>query len=237
MSAPTSQPTRASHGGLVDGLGRAALVVLAVAVAVALGLLGTHHAPLSELRTAIETGQVHEVRVAGTLPPGASGYSTAYVRWSEGGFERLTTVRQVSSPEVDTADASAVPDQVVGSIEAHLREVQGGGVLRITRDGSAQPTGGSLLGIEVPSWVVGGAMLVWVLSLLLLVAGPEPSRATRWGWFWLLVSTLAPLTIVLFLLLGEPTHRGLGGGGRSRFGGVRAFVLMLLVGGFVWSAR
>ncbi len=235
MSAPTPLPTRDTHGGIVDGLGRAVLVVAAVAVAVAVGLLGTHPTPLSELRVAIASGQVHDVRVAGTLPEGATGYSTAYLRWSEGGFDRLTTVRQVSSPEQGDGARSEV---VVGSIDQNLREVQGDGVLRIVHDDSARPTGGSMFGIELPSWVVGGALLVWVLSLLLLVSGPQPARATRWAWFWLLVSTLAPLTAVLFLVLGEPGHRLSGdpGGGR-RFGGVRAFVLMLLVGGFVWSAR
>ncbi|WP_323100222.1 hypothetical protein [Intrasporangium sp. YIM S08009] len=235
MSAPTPVPTRDAYGGIVDGLGRAALVVAAVVVAVAVGLLGTHPTPLSELRTAIASGQVHDLRVAGTLPEGASGFATAYVRWSAGGFDRLTTVRQVSSPDQGEGARS---DVVVGSIEQHLREVQGAGVLRIVHDESARPTGGSMVGIELPSWVVGGALLVWVLSLLLLVMGPEPSRATRWGWFWLLVSTFAPLTTVLFLVLGEPAQRRSGEPGRRRrFGGGRAFVLMLLVGGFVWSQR
>ncbi len=233
MSAPTPVPTR-PLGGVGDGLGRAALVVAAVAVAVAVGLLGTHPASLDDLRTAIASGEVHDVRVTGTLPQGASGYTTAYLRWSDGGFDRLTTVRQVSSP--DQGDGAA--DVVVGSIDRNLREAQGVSVLRIVHDDSARPTGGSMFGIELPSWVVGGALLVWALAVLLLVMGPEPSRATRWAWFWLLVSTFAPLTTLLFLVLGEPSQRPSGGpAGRRRFGGVRAFALMLLVGGFVWSAR
>ena len=238
MSALTPVPTRASHGGVVDGLGRAALVVAAVAVAVAVGLRGVHHAPLSELRTAIETGQVHEVRVAGTLPQGANGFSTAYVRWSAGGLDQVTTVRQLSSATADDGSDAGRTEVVIGSIDANLREVQGAGVLRIVHDASAQPTGGSVAGVELPSWVVGGVMLVWVLSLLLLVGGPEPSRASRWGWFWLLVSPLAPLTTVLFLVLGEPGHRlSQGPGARRRLGGGWAFVLMTLAGGFFWSAR
>ena len=235
MSAPTPIPTHATHGGITVGLGRAALVVAAVVVAVAVGLLGTHHASLDDLRTAIASGRVHGVRVAGTLPDGASGFATAYVRWSDGGFDRLTTVRQVS----DLASRGGTgPDWVLGSIDAHLREVQGTGVLRIRHDDSARPTGGSLFGIELPSWVAGLGALVWLLALIVLVGGPEPARATRWAWFWLLVSTLAPLTTVLFLVLGEPAPRPSGEpSGRRRFGGVRAFVLMLLVGGFVWSSR
>jgi hypothetical protein len=234
MSAPTDVPTR-PLGGIVDGLGRAGLVLAAVAVAVAVGLLGTHHASLDELREAIASGQVHEVRVAGTLPPGASGFTTAYVRWSADGFDRLTTVRQVS--DLTYRDGTG-PDWVRGSIEADLRQAQGSGVLRIVHDESVRPTGGSMLGIDVPSWVAGGAVLVWVLTVLLLVAGPEPSRATRWGWFWLLLSALAPLATVVFLVAGEPAHPVPGApGARRRLGGVRAFVLVLLLGGFAWSAR
>lgn len=235
MSAPTDVPTR-PLGGIVDGLGRAGLVLAAVALAVAVGLLGTHHASLDELRDAIASGQVHEVRVAGSpLPPGASGFTTAYVRWSADGFDRVTEVRQLGSA---AAEDGGRTEAVVGSIDAYLREVQGAGVLRIVHDDSARPTGGSVLGIDVPAWVAGGAVLVWVLTVLLLVAGPEPSRATRWGWFWLLLSALAPLTTVVFLVAGEPVHPVPGApGARRRFGGVRAFVLVLLLGGFAWSSR
>jgi hypothetical protein len=55
----------------------------------------------------------------------------------------------------------------------------------------------------VPTGVVAAALLLTLCGVGLLVAGPEPWRATRWAWFWLVLTS--PFVSVLFLLLSGPT--------------------------------
>jgi hypothetical protein len=57
---------------------------------------------------------------------------------------------------------------------------------------------------RVPGWVGLLAFMLCVSVLCLLGAGPQPWRATRWAWFWLLL--LVPwLTVPGILLLGGST--------------------------------
>ena len=62
-----------------------------------------------------------------------------------------------------------------------------------------------MLGRELRGWVVWSLYAVFLSTLGLLVVGPEPWRATRWAWFWLLTSAAFPLTALAFLVLGGPT--------------------------------
>jgi hypothetical protein len=75
--------------------------------------------------------------------------------------------------------------------------------LQVTRMDTPRSSG------EVGSWRVPGwagllAFILCVSVLCLLAACPQPWRATRWAWFWLLM--LVPwLTVPGILLLGGST--------------------------------
>ncbi|MFC3688022.1 hypothetical protein [Aquipuribacter hungaricus] len=52
-------------------------------------------------------------------------------------------------------------------------------------------------------------LVAWLATLWLVVAGPEPYRATRWAWAWLLAPGLGPLGPLACVVLSGPTP-GLG---------------------------
>jgi hypothetical protein len=87
----------------------------------------------------------------------------------------------------------------------------------VTRD-QRPPDGGRLFGWQVHNAVGMSSLLLFLVGFALLVAGPQPWRATRWAWFWLL---FPPVGSVVFVLLSGPTpgipgprdpHRRLTGG-------------------------
>lgn len=52
----------------------------------------------------------------------------------------------------------------------------------------------------VAGWLV---FVASAATLLLLIGGPQPWRATRWAWFWLALP-VAPLGLLAYFLLGGP---------------------------------
>lgn len=79
-------------------------------------------------------------------------------------------------------------------------------------------------------WAALFVLLTFVLTLVLLVAGPAPTIATRWAWFWLGIAV--PVSWVVFLL-AEPwfsRHRADRSGARRLTGGW-AFLLGLVIAG------
>lgn len=94
------------------------------------------------------------------------------------------------------------------------------------------------MGWHVPPVVAMSAALLFFAGFGLLIAGPQPWRATRWAWFWLL---LPPVGSVAFLLLSGPTpglpsprnpRRRLTGGGGVAF--LLSLLLMPLLGSVRW---
>lgn len=98
---------------------------------------------------------------------------------------------------------------------------------------------------DVRHWVI-GIVGVCVLGLIAsMVAGAQPRRGTRWGWFWLMTA-LGGLGTVWYLVREAPWNPAArampeplahqttvptpDGGTRDRFSGVRGFVLNLLLG-------
>ena len=65
---------------------------------------------------------------------------------------------------------------------------------------------------------------VWLAVLLLIVGGPEPWRATRWAWGWV-VLLAGPLGSVAYLLLGGPLALLRPHAGHRRLTGGWAFLL------------
>ena len=87
----------------------------------------------------------------------------------------------------------------------------------------------TLMRWEVPSWVLWVVMGGLVLTLWLIVYGPEPWRATRWGWAWATLLT-GPVGAMAFALLSGPVTRlhAPKANGRRLTGGW-SFILMVLL--------
>lgn len=56
----------------------------------------------------------------------------------------------------------------------------------------------------VPGWVTFLALAAWAFTLGLLITAPEPLLATRWAWFWAIMSPLGVVAMPVFLLFGIP---------------------------------
>lgn len=89
----------------------------------------------------------------------------------------------------------AATTAVTGERSASWNEVQHEG-LRLPA------TEATLVGWHVPSALAWPLILLAVGSVVVLVAGPGPWRATRWAWFWLMS---LPVGSFAFLLLSGPT--------------------------------
>jgi hypothetical protein len=171
-----------------------ALVVLAVPT------LGAQPTSLGRLESAVAAGQVRAVRLEGGLPPHATGFATVQVYWRSGLLRHQTEVVEARPRRQAAADAEPGRVVLTRPVAAHLRDLQPG--LRTTRGPDRPSSYATLWGWYMPSWLGLVTIGLALASLYLLVNGPEPWRATRWAWFWLLAS---PVGIVAFLTLSGPT--------------------------------
>lgn len=169
------------------------------------------------------TGDVDTVRVVGELPTRGTGYSVVEVHWRHGSMRYTADVVQVrgrsAKPRAATDGATPV---VHAAPSSRLRALQPN--LRVTQDQN-RSGGGRLLGWQVTSYLGFVAGLLFFAGLAVLVAGPQPWRATRWAWFWLL---MPPVGAIAFLLASGPTP-GLPGPGdpHRRLTGGWAFLLSI----------
>ncbi|VXB39596.1 hypothetical protein [Nocardioides sp. AX2bis] len=190
--------------------GVAWVLLLAHLVAVAAVLLtGQRPAPLGELRERLESGEVGSVVLRGGLPPGSTGFSVVEVSWRDGLFERVTEVKEQRSrsdraPRTDRAWSSTLVDSGVpvvrGSLEQDLLARQPG--LEVIRADPESGAHAAVLGLRVNGPLAPALLGLVLADLLLLALGPEPVRATRWGWAWLLFSPAGLIVGVALLLLG-----------------------------------
>ena len=189
MTAPVRERTRGW-----DRL-RYALLVAWLVVGVGALVLGERPSSRGELDEGVRSGSVEQVRVVGGLPPGVVGHALQQVHWRDGLVRRWYEVQQVSP---GTSPTRGLPSST-GEVGAELAQAHPG--LRVDR--VAGPYQGFTLGGRaVPGWVPLLAVVVSVLSLVAVALGPEPWRATRWAWFWLLST---PVGAAAFLLLSGPT--------------------------------
>lgn len=190
--------------------------------------LGEHPSPFSTLKSAVASGKVSVVRVAGGLDPrSGGGYSYVLVHWRRGLVKNVTTVVQVHPRRAAPRDAyrqgaSAVVSEDVGVL---LRRIHPG--LAVEHVTGRDPDS-SFFGLLVPVWIGLCGLLLGVAALVLLVKGPRPWRATRWAWFWLL-TVAPPVGLLAFLLLGGPAGLPRPRDGARRLTGVWAFVLAAVV--------
>ena len=215
--APDVSPARPRAERVWDVL-RHVLVVGWLLVVVATVLLGVRTASWYDVERLVEDGQVETVRVSAELGAKATGYATVIVQWRHGPFHYQAEVIQVrGGPQVLHQALSSDEDPVIvrGAPGARLAALQPG--LRVRHDVQRQ-SDGAMLGWRVPDPIGIVAFVLHLAGLGLLVAGPQPWRATRWAWFWLL---LPPVGSIAFLLLSGPTagmpaprnpHRRLTGG-------------------------
>jgi hypothetical protein len=162
------------------------------------------------------------------------------VRWvTSSGLCYQTDLRSLTS---DTTGVAVDPDtlDVAATIRATART-------------SGVPTPKIMPGTSLLELLVTGAAVAsWALAVLLLVAGPEPRRFTRWGTFWLLC--LPGGVGIIWWLLREapwneqisaipPLPRGQRGqradgpgqhaGGPGRHGGLYGLIVLLVLFGIV----
>ncbi len=183
------------------------LLTLALAVGVGMLLFGTRPASFSELSSRIAQGKVTQVTVVNALPVTSTGRASAELRWHDGLVPRFTPVLQeVPGPQSDEQvvfDTTTRPYPITGSIDERLNEFAPG-PLALTHIEDRASTTWFHYGWKVPAWVTLVGVLVGLLTLALLVTGPQPVRATRWAWFWAIASPVSFVTIPLFLLFGVP---------------------------------
>lgn len=113
------------------------------------------------------------MRLVGGLSPGDTGYASVTARWDQGWFSYTAEVRE-------TSGARGIP------VRATLAGIDDGLVV-IEED---FPRGLIVGDRRVPSWLGWSMLAVWLGLVFLLVNGPVPWRATRWAWFWLVLSPL-----------------------------------------------
>jgi hypothetical protein len=168
-------------------------------------LLGEHAVPVSRLDAVVSSGQVSTVRVSRPIP--GSWQSADHVQsahWTEGLHRYVASVRQVTRGDRPTGSSPyPVIRQPLGDRLIH--EAPGSLVVRVLPTTDAlDPT--EMLGRRVPSWVSWARIALYVGGLVLLVNGPEPWRARRWAWFWLMsLFGLQTLGVLAFLALSGPT--------------------------------
>src|SRR4051812_17471748 len=168
-------------------LGCAALLMVA-------GLaLGARNTSLGRLEGAVATGDVHVVRVIGASP----GYDgPVRVQWRPGPIRYQTEVRPAQLRRLAGPFDDPAASRDVG---AYLRTLQPG--LTVTH--SPWPSSeSSVWGWSLPGWMGLAVAALFFASIALLIGGPQPWRATRWAWFWVVTT---PIGVLPFLLLSGRT--------------------------------
>lgn len=194
-----------------------ALVVVWVAVVVAALLVAEKQQTLTDLEQSLANGSVSDVEL--TQPDYDAGPRIPVVlRWREHGLRRWA---DVTVRPAETAPASR-PDVITGDPVVHLERL-GADVTTTLGSPADIPVRSSWslrgVGWTGPGWFGGLVLGAWVASFLTLGFGPEPWRATRWGWGWF-VLLAGPFGAMAYVLLGGPLglprprnpHRRLTGG-------------------------
>ena len=173
-------------------------------VAMTAGFL-THERPahLQDLYASVLAGEVVNVQLIGGLPPEAdSGEAHLELHWRARSVPQVATITVVRSSGGGVPVTGAQDDVTTDDVAATIAALDP--AVRVIQTGvpSGVHVKAELFGWSVPTWVASMMLGVGVVSLFVLIAGPEPWRATRWAWFW--VSGF-PFTLILFLVLSGPT--------------------------------
>lgn len=207
------------------------LVVLGIML-VGTWLTATRPASLGDLQRALGAGQATEVHLVGELPPGATGMTTVDIEWDDGLLDRYTTVWQ-ESPGLESQEPAS-SDPVVGlELRDELTAATPTSELVITSEAARSASHGVLFGWRVATWVALVAFVWSATVLITLITAPEPRRATRWAWFWLMLGT-GPFALMLYPLVGLPRAGQPSDATGRRLTGGWAFLIMVLLAPAFW---
>ena len=208
------------------------VVLLWLVAAVAILLAGEHRSDLGSLHGGLADGSVTEVRITG-LPEGGleNGYSTVRLTWESRFVHRYTEILVVSSRRTDAGTTN--PDHllvVVGDPVVTLQEIQPDVV--IVRDEYRSGTSWEAAGWTLRGTPGSAVAVLWLATLFTLLGGPQPWRATRWAWFWIMLASPL-LGAAAYALLGGPLVAGRPSASARRLTGGWAFLVgALLLGGY-----
>lgn len=213
------------------------LLAVAVALLAMAPFVATNPKSLSDLKDAVAAGAVTRVVIADPLPTGATGLATPEIRWKQGGITHATQVTQVSDRSVAIPSSQSSTDVVVGDVRQYLDSLPGGSPDRLTIVEARRATSGSILGWQVPVWFALTSFMLWLLTVTLVIGGPAPWRATRWAWFWCVVSPFAFVGVPAYLALSGRLPRGGSEPPKRRVTGGWVLVTMLLLSGMANTLR
>lgn len=199
---------------------RIALVLGWVVIAGLVAVVGSRESSFADLERAVAAGQVDAVTVDGGLRPGSTGYATVRVTWRDGLVADTTEVGEMrhAGPTGNALDVTAV---LHGSVAERLHRIDPD--VRVSTDARQSRTW--IAGRwSIPGWASVPTTLMFVATLLFVVASPPPVRCTRWAGFWLFAS--GPVGLAAYLALVGPL-RGLRG--RWRLSGGWTFLAFLVL--------
>lgn len=227
----TGRSGKAVRGWLVA---RLAVLVLVLGLIATVAAVGRAPGELDQLSGALSAHQLGELTVVGNgLPSNATGCATQQVVWRERGLLRsvhlLVQRGDVGGCSIGTTEAL---DPAITDAAVWVRRLDSG----VTIQREPWPSANGVIGRwTVPSALVSAFVFVGLAWLYLLVAGPEPWRATRWAWFWLGGSLVGA---VAFLLVSGPTPGIPAPRPRRRLTGGRGLLLAVVLAamGPTWLA-
>lgn len=208
------------------------LVLLWLVAALTVLTAGERRSDLGLLHGGLADGSVTKVEIEG-LPEGGvrGGYATVQLAWESRFLNRYTEIVVVSpGEERDGSISSEGLPVVVGDPVAVLRDLRPD--VEIVRSEFRSGTF-----VEAGGWTLRGwpTLLVgplWLATLLLVVGGPQPWRATRWAWVWIVLA--GPFFgAVAYAVLGGPLAMRQPMDRTRRLTGGWAFLLgVFVLGGF-----
>lgn len=179
---------------------------LALCWAVLLGAavsLGSHPSSLTDLRAELRSGKVEVVHVTGGLPEGGRGYGWVDLQWRSGpwlhhvGLYEATPGRQHVQAQRQAPEATVVAPGLRERLVALSPRTR-------VEELDLRSSYSTLFGLRTPFWTFWAVLVLWLSTWALLRLGPQPRRATRAAWGWL-IFLAPPLGVPAYLLLGGPT--------------------------------
>lgn len=186
VGAPADRPVRSQRTWYAVAA-RVVLALLWLTVGLGIVLTGERPSSVPELKQAISAGEVDHVQWSSRPDGSPDGVGIVQLHWRDGLVHRTARVEDVR-PGLAARLRALDPDLTTERVP-----------YRWDTD--------TLLGWRVTSWVQALSQLGRLFTIAWLIGSPEPWRARRWGWFWLLV-LVPPIGIPAYLLLSGPT-RGL----------------------------
>ena len=204
-------------------------LVVWVGLLVAGLLLGHRAASFDDLKTVVVLDYVDRVEVSGGLGEQQTGHEVVEVRWRQG-ILRFSTLVVEERPAGEAGASVRDDDAITAVLDRPVAEVLHDidPTLEVTA-GSGTSGWWAPLGWDTPVGVDVVLVLAVVAMVWLLVTGPPPRRATRWGWCWLMLLLPVVGFLAYLLLSGVLSRRPVPAPpARPALTGGRAFVVGVL---------